>query len=53
MRRFVAWQNIARYRQLLETETDETRRRTILKLLAEEEAIWAGLLDLQVTKPQS
>ena len=43
MRTFVAWQNIERYRELLAKETDEHRRRTLEKLLAEEERIWAGL----------
>jgi len=43
MRSFVAWQNIERYRELLAKETDETRRRTLENLLAEEERIWADL----------
>jgi hypothetical protein len=36
--RAVAHLNIARYRRLLASETDEARRQTILRLLAEEEA---------------
>ena len=51
MRRFVAWQNITRYRQLLDTETDERRRNVIRKLLGEEETVWAGLLDVEPMKP--
>lgn len=38
MRRFVHRENIRHFRSLLETTTDENKRRTILKLLAEEEA---------------
>jgi len=34
----VARMNIEHYRRLLAIETDETRRRTLLRLLAEEEA---------------
>jgi hypothetical protein len=36
--RVVARLNIEHYRRLLAQETDETRRQTILRLLAEEEA---------------
>jgi hypothetical protein len=36
--RTVARLNIEHYRRLLARETDETRRQTILRLLAEEEA---------------
>lgn len=36
--RTVARLNIEHYRRLLAKETDETRRQTILRLLAEEEA---------------
>ncbi len=43
MRSFVTWKNIERYRELLAKETDSSRRRTLEKLLAEEEQIWAGL----------
>jgi hypothetical protein len=38
MDRTVAHLNIERYRRLLTTETDETKRQTLLRLLAEEEA---------------
>ena len=37
--RFVSEQNIARYRKLLEPETDESQRRTILRLLKKESAM--------------
>jgi hypothetical protein len=36
--RFVSEQNIARYRELLNPETDESQRRTILRLLKKESA---------------
>jgi len=36
MERFVSQQNIERYRKLLDASTDETQRRMIFKLLAEE-----------------
>ena len=36
--RFVSEQNIARYRNLLNPETSEHQRRTILRLLKEESA---------------
>ena len=35
--------NIERYRRLLKTETDESKRRTLAKLLPEEEAKLATL----------
>jgi len=38
MDRAVAHLNIEHYRRLLAEETDEARRQTILRLLAEEEA---------------
>jgi len=38
MDRSVARLNIEHYRKLLANETDETRRQTIMRLLAEEEA---------------
>lgn len=38
MDRSVARLNIEHYRKLLATETDETRRQTLVRLLAEEEA---------------
>lgn len=37
MDRTVAHLNIEHYRRLLEKETDEARRRTLMRLLAEEE----------------
>ncbi len=43
MDRVVARLNIEHYRRLLATETDETKRQTILRLLAEEEAKLAAL----------
>ena len=46
MRSFVIHRNIRRYQRLLEFEADETRRQTILDLLAEEEAKLAELTDM-------
>ena len=43
MDRTVAHLNIEHYRKLLAQEMDETRRQTILRLLAEEEAKVASL----------
>jgi hypothetical protein len=37
MERFVSQQNIERYRRLLDVFTDETQRRVVFKLLAEEQ----------------
>jgi rubrerythrin len=37
MERFVSQQNIERYRKLLNISTNETERRMIFKLLAEEQ----------------
>jgi rubrerythrin len=37
MERFVSQQNIERYRKLLDISTNETERRMIFKLLAEEQ----------------
>ena len=48
MDRTVARLNIEHFRNLLSKETDETKRRTILRLLAEEEAKLAS-----ITKPPS
>lgn len=42
MRRIIQ-ANIDRFKQLLETTTDPTKRKTLLCLLAEEEAKLAGL----------
>jgi hypothetical protein len=47
LRRFVTRQNIERYRRILSTETDDARRRAIMKLLAEEEEIWTGLVEAE------
>jgi hypothetical protein len=38
MERYIHFENIRRYRKLLEQETDEDKRNLIRKLLAEEEA---------------
>ncbi len=43
MDRSVARLNIEHYRTLLAAETDEARRQTLLRLLAEEEAKLASL----------
>jgi hypothetical protein len=39
----IARLNIEHFRKLLSTETDETKRQTILRMLAEEEAKLAAL----------
>ena len=43
MDRSVAHLNIERYRRMLAEETDEAKRRTLMRLLAEEEAKLRGL----------
>jgi hypothetical protein len=43
MDRSIARLNIEHFRRLLATETDEKRRQTLLRLLAEEEAKLADL----------
>jgi hypothetical protein len=43
MDRTIARLNIEHYRKLLSVETDEVRRATLLRLLAEEEAKLASL----------
>ena len=43
MLRKVAGLNVEHFRKLLATETDETKRQTLLRLLAEEEAKLASL----------
>ena len=43
MERMIARLNIAHYREKLATETDETKRQMLLRLLAEEEAKLATL----------
>ncbi len=45
MDRAVARLNIEHYRRLLTTETDETKRQAIRRLLAEEEAKLAAMDD--------
>ena len=50
MRSFVAWRNIERYRDLLNKETDEQRRRTLENLLAEEEKTWASLSEQEASQ---
>lgn len=45
MRKFIAWQNLERYRRLLANEATPERRVILERLLAEEEEIWAGLAD--------
>jgi hypothetical protein len=52
MRRFVAWQNLERYRRLLADATDEHQRAVLEKLLAEEQKIWAGLVDDDAADPR-
>lgn len=42
MDRSVARLNVEHYRRLLATETDELRRQTLVRLLAEEESKVAG-----------
>jgi hypothetical protein len=48
MNRFIIDRNIRRYRNLLEGEADEARRRMVLDLLAEEEAKLAELTEKQM-----
>jgi hypothetical protein len=47
MERFVVHRNIRRYRNLLEIETDEARRRTIREMLAKEDGKLADLPGMQ------
>jgi hypothetical protein len=51
--RKIAELNIEHFRKLLATETDETKRRTLLRLLAEEEAKLAALTNLPTGKRKS
>jgi hypothetical protein len=44
--------NIKRFRKLLETETDHSKRQTLLSLLTEEEAALAALEDLELGAPK-
>ena len=50
MERTVASLNIEHFRQKLETETDETRRRTLVQLLSEEQAKLAALIEKSADK---
>jgi len=47
----IAQLNIAHFRDKLKTETDETTRQTLLRLLAEEEAKLAALNAAPKRKP--
>ena len=51
MDRTIAQLNIAHFGEKLKTETDETARRTLLRLLAEEEAKLAALNSTPKHKP--
>ena len=51
MDRFVHRQNLERFRRMLETETDESRRKAIMSLLAEEEAQDGGAPVAPAPKP--
>ncbi len=53
MKRMVARLNIEHFRHLLETETDETKRQMLLRLLAEEEARLAALAKPEEKKAAS
>jgi len=50
MDRSIARLNIAHFRERLKTESDETTRQTLLRLLAEEESKLAALDDPPKTK---
>lgn len=50
MERTIARLNIEHYKHLLERETDEARRQTIIRLLAEEEAKLLGIADSKKSK---
>ena len=50
MERTVANLNIEYFRQKLETEKDETKRRTLVQLLSEEQAKLAALIEKSVDK---
>ena len=45
MDRFIARHNVEHFRNQLATETDDAKRRTLLRLLADEEAKLAALED--------
>ena len=46
MRKTIAWLNIEHFRKKLVNERNETKRNTLLRLLAEEEANLATLMNL-------
>ena len=50
MERTVANLNIEYFRQKLETEKDETKRRTLVQLLSEEQAKLAALIERSADK---
>jgi hypothetical protein len=50
MERTVANLNIEYFRQKLETEKDETKRRTLVQLLSEEQAKLAALIEKSADK---
>jgi hypothetical protein len=50
MERTVANLNIEHFRQKLETETDETKRRTLVQLLSEEQTKLAALIEKSADK---
>ena len=50
MERTIANFNIEQFRQKLETETDETKRRTLVQLLSEEQAKLAALIEKSADK---
>ena len=45
MERFIARLNIERFHQKLESETDETTRRMLMRLLSEEQAKMVAIID--------
>jgi hypothetical protein len=53
MDKFVARANIAHYRKLLAKETDEVKRETLARLLADEEAKLASLTQDPTAKRSS
>jgi hypothetical protein len=52
MRKYVAGQNIQRYLAMLDKETDPVRRRTLERLLAEEQSARAALDDVEQSPSQ-
>lgn len=51
--RIVSRLNIENYKKLLENETDETKRQTLMRLLAEEQAKLRGLAEATARKRQA